>query len=785
MMRTRLFVLLLAAIAPVVRAATFIVADDATLVRSSKAIVQGTVGSKHSRWAPGGWIETVTTIHVDEQIRGSVPDSIDVVELGGVVDGIGYAVAGAAQFVEGERVLLFLDTNARGEWVPRTMAVGKFARQNDLLVRDAAAISGWDLDGAPHNEPLRDATKFLDYVRRVNRGESPQVDYMVERKSRPIVTNATTLPASTYLLQSSGAAGTLGIRWPNFPASKIFLSHGTQPGALNGGLTALQRALSAWTDDAGSNIVYQYGGTTSVATTGFKAGSSDGINTVQFNDPADEIPGAFSGTNGDVLAIGGAWFDASSASSTHQYNGERFYTIVEADLVVQNGISGAGLAGNGFDHVITHELGHTLGLRHSDEPPAGGNRTSAAIMNSSVVFSADPLGANLQSWDQEAIAAVYGAPGAPASCNAPAIVTQPQGSAIQKGASATLSVVASGDPTLKYQWYAGAKGNTAQPLQNGTTSTITISPASTSSYWVRVTNSCTPPADSNAAVVTVNGCAAVSIDSQPPNVAIIEGRSTTLTLAASTNGGQSLAIQWYIGVSGNTNTPIKDATSTAITVKPVSTTTYWARITNSCGAVADTGSIVVAVQPCSTPNVTVAPSGGNVLINTPATLFVAATGTAPLSIKWYEGASGDTSRPALNGNGASFVSPPLAASTSYWARIENTCGSVDTAAVMVNIVTSCSAPVIITQPANSNVVSGSTAKLSIAVSGASLTYQWYAGPLFDFTSPMGGSAPSLVTGPITQPSQFWVRVNSACGSVNSMTATVTPVSSARRRTVGH
>src|ERR1043166_1723728 len=96
----RLAVLLFLAALPA-RAATFLVPDDAALVDASKAIIVATAGESRGRFAPGGWIETVTTLHVDEVIKGSFAgDAIDVVELGGVAGSIGYAVAGAPRYAE-------------------------------------------------------------------------------------------------------------------------------------------------------------------------------------------------------------------------------------------------------------------------------------------------------------------------------------------------------------------------------------------------------------------------------------------------------------------------------------------------------------------------------------------------------------------------------------------------------------------------------------------------------------------------------------------------------------
>ena len=66
------FAVLLLLLASTAQAATFLVPSDRELVAASKAIVVATAGESHSRWAPGGWIETVTELRVEEAIKGSI-----------------------------------------------------------------------------------------------------------------------------------------------------------------------------------------------------------------------------------------------------------------------------------------------------------------------------------------------------------------------------------------------------------------------------------------------------------------------------------------------------------------------------------------------------------------------------------------------------------------------------------------------------------------------------------------------------------------------------------------
>ena len=357
----------------------------------------------------------------------------------------------------------------------------------------------------------------------------------------------------------------------------------------------------------------------------------------------------------------------------------------------------------------------------------------------------------------------------------PSITTHPASASIASGATANLSVAATGGiAPLAYQWYQGASGVTTTPLAGATSSSLTT-PAltSTTSFWVRVTNSGgVGSADSNAATVTV--IPLPSITTHPASTSIPSGATANLSVAAA-GGIAPLTYQWYQGASGVTTTPLAGATSSSFTTPALtSTTSFWVRVTNSGGVgSADSNAATVTVIPL--PSITTHPASTSIPSGATANLSVVATGgIAPLAYQWYQGASGVTTTPVAGATSSSFTTPALTSTTSFWARVTNS-GGVGSADSNAATITVTGAPFITSHPGSQTISTGSTANLSVVATGtATLSYQWYQGPSGATTTPISGATSATFTTPaLTSTTSYWVRVTNGLGTADSATATLT------------
>lgn len=263
----------------------------------------------------------------------------------------------------------------------------------------------------------------------------------------------------------------------------------------------------------------------------------------------------------------------------------------------------------------------------------------------------------------------------------PAIITtHPASVLIPSSGTATLTVSTSSGGTTTYQWYQGTTPDVTKPVASATLASFTTPPlTSATKYWVRVTRSAIV-SDSGTATVSVG--TAPAITTQPVSQTINSGSTLTLTVSAS---GTAPTFQWYRGAAGVTTDPVPGATSASFTIPALSVdTTYWARATNGLGT---SDSSAATIQIRIAPALTTQPLSKSIQSGESTVLTVAANGTSPL-FQWYVGTAGDVSNPIAGATAASFSTPILTSSKTYWVRVSNPAGFVNSDNVVVSVAVS-------------------------------------------------------------------------------------------------
>ncbi len=500
-------------------ASSFIVPDDRSFASQTGVIVVASPLASRTERTGDDFLQTITTLSIERVIKGSIEQTIDLYEPGGMDDKLSVDIPGVPRLRDGHRYLLFL-IKTDGRWHIRDLALGSFRFATDIMGTEVVVREEDDLrrpDGSKQRERRRAAEPFVRFLDTLASGGPATDDYDVPAqpllpedtpetlgREMPMVA-ALAFSATSYTFIISGS---LGARWFVFPSAVNFTSVGTEPGAPGGGVTAIATAIAAWNNDPSSNVNYVYAGADDGTHNSGLSGSDNG-NTVAFErnlsafgvTPFQCSGNGYSGT----LGIGGVTKVSGTAAGP---NNESFQMTVEGDVEMNQGIANCTLLFNNGDwnSAVTHELGHTLGFRHSDQTRADdpnvacSTDASLECSSSAIMRSFIPTGLNaaLQPWDQHAVAAVY--PGSTGQ-----VPSAPTG--VNARATAATSVLVTWNAVsgaTSYQIFRRAPGIASTQIGTASTTSFANSVSANTAYLyrVRAVNASGASADSAADLAT-------------------------------------------------------------------------------------------------------------------------------------------------------------------------------------------------------------------------------------------------------------------------------------------
>lgn len=280
---------------------------------------------------------------------------------------------------------------------------------------------------------------------------------------------------------------------------------------------------------------------------------------------------------------------------------------------------------------------------------------------------------------------------------------------ICSGSTATFTVT-NARTGVTYTWYDAATGGSVV----GTGSTFTT-PAltATTTYYVqtsRTSNSCPNP---NRVAATANVSPAPVTPTLTQNaVTACAGDAVTLSV---TNAGTG-TVQWYDAATGGNLL----FTGASYQVTPLTTTSYYAQITNgSCtSATRAQATVTINARPLQP---TVAANNLTVCAGSPATINIQSPETG-VTYNYYLAATGG----AAVGSGVSFTTPAITQNTIYYIEAAGSSGCINNnGRTQVTITVTSQQPAPTLSATQTQVCSGGSATISVTNPVSGITYNWY------------------------------------------------------------
>jgi len=404
---------------------------------------------------------------------------------------------------------------------------------------------------------------------------------------------------------------------------------------------------------------------------------------------------------------------------------------------------------------ISHELGHTLGLRHD-------GRDLPGTVNDEEYYHGHPQYGSF-SWGP-----VMGA-----SYNV--LVTQ-WSKGEYDGANNTeddFAIIAGQQPTALY----GVTNNTGYVADEAGDDRPGATALDVSSYTINRTGTITTASDSDYYVFTVDSPRKLSLNVTPSN-----------SYYKHANLDAQFELQNASGTVLTTADPDFWLSASMVTTVPAGT--YYLRVrsaahpANLSGYYPDYGystygsvgpyTLTGTLENVVAPSITANPQNQNLYASNNLSLSASAIGTAPLNYQWKKDGNALANDTRISGATASslYISNlAVADSGNYTLTASNAAGSATTTAASV-VVTLPAAPTFSGNPYDTSVVEGNNLYLyAYASSPVNVTYQWYKNGILVPNQTSSSFYKNSVT--TADAGSYWVVATNPGGSATSTTAVVT------------